>query len=131
MEAAVKFAVKSDVNFLSEIISRRWVRKQLANWPNAEVQCAALQSLGVDVSYPTVRDWRNGQLPGNKHKIALISAGFKSLLDHAFEPAAMAGRLAELEANLEQEEAALRASKRELERIRAALAGEISGMEGG
>ncbi|QYJ00778.1 hypothetical protein KUV46_15830 [Thalassovita mediterranea] len=115
---------------LTAIVSRRWARFQVARWPSGETQAADLQSRKVVVDTRTVNGWRQGQLPSNKHKIQLIRAGFKPMLDRAYEPAEAAGRIAELEAQVEQQRAAALAAERELALIRDALAGFTDDLEG-
>ncbi len=115
---------------LTEIVSRRWARFQAARWPSGEVQAADLQARKVVVDTRTVSGWRQGQLPSNKHKLQLIRAGFKSMLDRAYEPAEAAGRMADLEAQVETQKAAAAAAERELALIRKALAGFSDDLEG-
>lgn len=115
---------------LAEIVGRRWARFQATRWVSGEVQAADLQSLGVSVDVRTVNGWRQGQLPGNKHKLQLIRSGFKAMLDRAYEPADAAGRIAEMERRIEQQESATRAARAELARIREALAGTSNAYEG-
>lgn len=109
---------------LAEIVGRRWARFQARQWPSGEVQAADMQARGVKVDARTVNGWRQGQLPSNRHKIQLMRAGFKSMLDRSFEPADAAGRISELEARIEQEKSATRAAEMELARIRAAFEGQ-------
>lgn len=115
---------------LAEIVARRWARFQAARWPSGETQAADLQSRNVVVDTRTVNGWRQGQLPSNKHKLQLIRAGFKGMLDRAYEPAEAAGRIAELEAQVDQQRAAASAAERELAQIRQALAGLSDSLEG-
>tara|TARA_Y100001947_G_scaffold110492_1_gene94906 strand:- start:302 stop:694 length:393 start_codon:yes stop_codon:yes gene_type:complete len=115
---------------LTAIVGRRWARFQSVRWPSGETQAADLQSKGVTVDTRTVQGWRQGQLPSNKHKIQLIRAGLKPMLDRAYEPAEAAGKIAELEAQVEQQKAAAAAAERELALIRDALAGFSDDLEG-
>jgi len=102
---------------------RRWMCWQQERWPGfggAKVQWADMTAAGIAADRRTIRNWRQGMLPGWRHIPDLARAYGWSLVDMIFEPVIGCSRLEEMQAEIDAQREALAERERDLDRLRAA-----------
>ena len=108
-------------NMLEQVISARWVKKQFQHWPTADAQWNALRAAGVDCSYSSVCNWRQGLLPKFETMMKIALAGWVGLVTYVQAPAMQPGELAALRREIDERSKALNERRRELDARLAAL----------
>lgn len=111
-----------------------WARWQQAEWPGfggAKVQYSDMSKAGITADYRTIRNWREGLLPGWRHIPDLARAYGWDLIDRLFEPVIGLSRLESLENEIDARRADLEAREARLARLRPlASARPVSGRSG-